>query len=76
MGSLGLETVLVGDVGDGVGLSVLWVHPAEGATNAQDRSVFLVGAAPGVSFNLGRFLTGLTVTQLIRELVAVKADVV
>ena len=70
MGALWLEAVLVGDVVDGVGLSVLGVDPAEGTAHAQH------GVLVAAGFDMGGLLAERTVGQLVGEVVAVQANVV
>ncbi|EZA47237.1 hypothetical protein X777_16499, partial [Ooceraea biroi] len=68
--AFGVESVLIGDVVDGVSDVGGRVDPAV-ATADGDALVFLAGV-----HQLGGFLTGFTVRQLIAELVSIQADVV
>jgi len=68
--SLGVESVLIGDVVDAVFNVGFRVDPAE-ATADGETSVFLAGV-----HQLSGFLTALAVRQLIAELVSIDTDVV
>ena len=75
MSTLGLESVLVSDVLDGVGLSVLRVYPAEGSLDAEDGAV-LVGAGSTDLLDLSHLVALLAIAQLIGVFVVVETDVV
>jgi hypothetical protein len=68
--SLGVETVLVGDVVDAVPDVGGWVNIAE-ATADNKALIFLAGV-----HQLSGFLTGLAVRQFIAELVSIDTDVI
>ena len=69
MGALGLESVFVGDVGDGVGHAV-FTNEAEGSTDAEDSILNSSG------LNLGGLVALWSVAQFIVVFVAVETNVV
>lgn len=69
MSTLGLESVLVGDVGDDVFLAKL-IYPSVGSGDA------VYGILHSADLDLGGFLLGGSIAELVAVLVAVEADVV
>ena len=69
MSALGLKTILISNVVNSVGLAII-TNEAEGSTDAEDS---VLGSS---GLNLSRFVTSLSVGQLVGEPVAVKTDVV